>query len=167
MSAARDIRELHRSFASARSDLLPTSAWLWDPWEYTTTRDVLHRADPDRPGYAVCGRECSSPIGTPAWAGRHRPHCPGCAAAPPPLGPDAFWRMEVARRLSGVTVEIRHTAETVLAVWEELPLGAPQDGTALAASLGWITEYGPHYDPRVGTAWARVRPMAPLQVALF
>lgn len=156
---------LHRTFipaAADRPDLLPPSAWLWDPWEYATTGPhTLHRANPARPGRTMCGLPYLGLIGTPAWA--RVPHCPDCVAAPEPAWTDGFWRLEFARhrQVAGRLVDvvaIQWTGDTTPTVWEELDTagGDIRDVAEVAATLGWPVEYGPHHDPRTDTTWARV-----------
>ncbi|WP_017585500.1 hypothetical protein [Nocardiopsis ganjiahuensis] len=155
---------LHRTFIpdpADRPDLLPPSAWLWDPWEYAATGpNTLHRANPNHPGHTMCGLPYVGLIGTPAWS--KVPHCPGCVAAPEPDWPDGFWLLEFAqfREVAGRRVDvvsIRHTDDADPVVWEELAvLPDMRNIVTVAADLGFPVEYGPHYDPRTDTAWARV-----------
>ena len=163
------LASLRRTFLQPdRPDLRPPAAWLWDPWEYATTGPgTLHRANPDHPGHTMCGHPYLGLLGTPAWTGA--PHCPGCVAAPEPAQPAEFWRLEFARlrriggRLTDV-VAVQHTTATAPTVREQLPhiLGLYRDVTRVAGDLGCSVEYGPHYDPRTDTSWARVTEPAPL-----
>ncbi|MFC9089011.1 hypothetical protein [Nocardiopsis dassonvillei] len=168
MSAALRVPDLYRTFMKPGEG----DGWLWAPWEYAvhtghSTRRC--RIDPTAPGRTMCGAPCAAGLdmGNPRIrAGVH--HCPGCIAAGEPAQPAAYWRLEVARRWGiGDALEIRHTRDTEPTVLTLMPFDGARDLPPVLADLGWALEAGPHYDVRVDAYWARVRPVKPLQAALF